>query len=86
MRSAHVLSINDVGDIAVSLLFFPRNTWVRANSESTETAFFKKKKNDPQYHYVKCHLVLTTENTKTIFCRSVSVLSFFAFKIKVEMV
>lgn len=84
MRSAHVLSINDVGDIAVSLLFFPRNTWVRANSESTETAFFFK--NDPQYHYVKCHLVLTTENTKTIFCRSVSVLSFFAFKIKVEMV
>lgn len=85
MRSAHVLSINDVGDIAVSLLFFPRNTWVRANSESTETAFFLKK-NDPKYHYVKCHLVLTTENTKTIFCRSVSVLSFFAFKIKVEMV
>lgn len=41
VRSAHVLSINDVGDIAVSLLFFfPRNTWVRANSESTETAFF----------------------------------------------
>lgn len=85
MRSAHVLSINDVGDIAVSLLFFPRNTWVRANSESTETAFFFFL-NDPQYHYVKCHLVLTTENTKTIFCRSVSVLSFFAFKIKVEMV
>lgn len=64
--------------------FSPETHGLELTLSPQKPLFFKK--NDPQYHYVKCHLVLTTENTKTIFCRSVSVLSFFAFKIKVEMV